>query len=228
MSEEDQDHQAVDQDRGHEKEARVGTEMPPTLQRRAVVPVRKHPLLCQQYTTTTTPGATANQRAKVGVPTIQAVPAKRQLLSQHPTLNKGARPGTGQYLKLEAAITDPVRDQGRSHQPDLKTIRKKWGNLQLFVCNCERKPDVILLQKTNDPVKHARYKATDAAASSEEQRKKTRRVASTGVMAMLPASAVPLCRNLTVAQRELQEVKIPHVFVELIPGSGQGLFVLNM
>ncbi|KAH8040468.1 hypothetical protein HPB51_010705 [Rhipicephalus microplus] len=63
MRKEDQNQQAVDQDRSREKEARAGTEILPSLHRRAVVPVRRHPLLCQQYTTTRTPGATAHQRA---------------------------------------------------------------------------------------------------------------------------------------------------------------------
>ncbi|KAL3258312.1 hypothetical protein MRX96_016700 [Rhipicephalus microplus] len=41
----------------------------------------------------------------------------RRLLSQHPTPNKRARPGTSQHPRLEVAIPDPVRDQGRSHRP---------------------------------------------------------------------------------------------------------------
>lgn len=95
-------------------------------------------------------------------------------------------------------------------------IRKR-GNLQQFVCNCERKPDVILLQETNDQVKLAGYKAIDAAASNEEQRKRRRRVASTGVGVTLRGAAVLVRRNLTVAERELQGVQIPHVLVEMIP-----------
>ncbi|KAG0410945.1 hypothetical protein HPB47_011920 [Ixodes persulcatus] len=43
-----------------------------------------------------------------------------------------------------------------------------------------------------------------------------------------PAAAVLVRRNVTVAQRELEGVKIPHVFVELIPKIGQGLFVPNV
>ncbi|KAH7968662.1 hypothetical protein HPB52_010529 [Rhipicephalus sanguineus] len=87
-------------------------------------------------------------------------------------------------------------------QWNCRGYRRKRGNLQQFVCNCERKPDVILLQATNDPVKLAGYKAIDAAASSEGQRQRRRRVASTGVIATLPAAAVLVRRNLTVAQRK--------------------------
>ncbi|KAH7951736.1 hypothetical protein HPB52_011924 [Rhipicephalus sanguineus] len=56
--------------------------------------------------------------------------------------------------------------------------------------------------ETNDPVKLAGYKAIDADASSEGQRQRRRRVASTGVMATSPAAAVLVRRNLTVAQRK--------------------------
>ncbi|KAH7961409.1 hypothetical protein HPB52_008903 [Rhipicephalus sanguineus] len=125
-----------------------------------------------------------------------------------PPLTRGPHP----------ALTTRGLRHFEARPPPLAGRPKKRGNLQQLVCNCERKPDVILLQKTNYPVELAGYKAIDAAASSEGQRR--RRVASTGVMATLPAAAVLVRRNLTVAQRELQGLKIPHVFVELIPRRG--------
>ncbi|KAH6946086.1 hypothetical protein HPB50_011599 [Hyalomma asiaticum] len=43
-----------------------------------------------------------------------------------------------------------------------------------------------------------------------------------------PVAAVLVKRNVTVAQRELECVTIPPVFVELIPKRGRGLFILNV
>ncbi|KAM7296697.1 uncharacterized protein ISCGN_021854 [Ixodes scapularis] len=127
-------------------------------------------------------------------------------------------------------------------QWNCRGYRRKRGNLQQFVRSREKKPDVILLQETNAPVKLAGYKAIDAAGASEGQRKRRGRAAAAkrrGRRAPLssspappppppPAAAVLVRRNVTMAQRELQGIKIQHVFVELIPRSGQGLFVLNV
>lgn len=127
-------------------------------------------------------------------------------------------------------------------QWNCRGYRRKRGNLQQFVRSREKKPDVILLQETNAPVKLAGYKAIDAAGTSKGQRKRRDRAAAArrrGRRAPLssspsppppppPAAAVLVRRNVTMAQRELQGIKIPLMFVELIPRSGQGLFVLNV
>ncbi|KAL1433488.1 hypothetical protein MTO96_001853 [Rhipicephalus appendiculatus] len=94
---------------------------------------------------------------------------------------------------------------GRVHEQCLCLGGRK---LQSDACNVGVHRD----EGTLNTVPHL---AIDAAASSEGQRERQRRVASTGVAATLPAAAVLVRRNQTVAQRELQGVKIPHVFVEL-------------
>lgn len=98
-------------------------------------------------------------------------------------------------------------------QWNCRGYRRKRALLQQFLRSRQR-PDVILLQETNDPVKLAGYKSIDEAVTAGAP----------------PAAATLVRRNLTVAQRELMNVSIPHVLIELIPtkGRGPGLFVLNV
>ncbi|KAM7301181.1 uncharacterized protein ISCGN_016721 [Ixodes scapularis] len=133
-------------------------------------------------------------------------------------------------VRLPPGTGRPIRATGKP---------RKRGNIQQFVRSREKKPYVILLQETNAPVQLAGYKA--AAGTSEGQRKRRGRAVAAGRRGRRaplsspappppppPAAAVLVRRNVTVAQRELQGVKVPHVFVELIPRSGQGWFVLNV
>ncbi|KAH8026401.1 hypothetical protein HPB51_020385 [Rhipicephalus microplus] len=53
-------------------------------------------------------------------------------------------------------------------------------------------------------------------------------VATVALAASGTGVAVLVRRNVTLAQRELECANIPHVFVELIPRRGRGLFVLNV
>ncbi|KAM7301182.1 uncharacterized protein ISCGN_016722 [Ixodes scapularis] len=133
-------------------------------------------------------------------------------------------------VRLPPGTGRPIRATGKP---------RKRGNIQQFVRSREKKPYVILLQETNAPVQLAGYKA--AAGTSEGQRKRRGRAVAAGRRERRaplsspappppppPAAAVLVRLNVTVAQRELQGVKVPHVFVELIPRSGQGWFVLNV
>lgn len=154
----------------------------------------------------------------------------------------------------EHTHTNTRKQQYTIWQWNCRGYRRKRGNLEQFIRSRETKPDVILLQETNHAAKLAGYKAINAATADNRLREKraTRRSARSGTPGAAagrrgrgdslsssarprslpspppPVAAVLVRRNITVAQRELECVRIPHVFVELIPKRGRGLFVLNV
>ncbi|KAM7302421.1 uncharacterized protein ISCGN_017938 [Ixodes scapularis] len=159
-----------------------------------------------------------------------------------------SRLGGGPHLHTRFTMARHKKSTHASECPQQYTIwqwncpgyRRERGNLQQFVRSRE-KPHVILLQETNAPVQLAGYKAIDAAGTCEGQGSRRGRAVAAGRRGRRaplsspappppppPAAAVLVRRNVTMAQRELQGVKVPHVLVELIPRSGQGLFVLNV
>ncbi|KAH7968938.1 hypothetical protein HPB52_012923 [Rhipicephalus sanguineus] len=144
---------------------------------------------------TTEPRSTSYERLKKRIANIETSLDER-FVSQTEQINKMFTVVNNSVAKLAEQMTQVIgalttrMDDFEARPPPLAGRPRKRGNLQQFVCNCERKPDVILLQEINNPVELAGYKAIDAAASSEGQMQRRRRVASTGVMATLPAAAV--------------------------------------